>query len=121
MQTGTFPRQMRLTSPADYQQVFNDPDKCKSVDGVFTILARRNGLTHARLGLAIAAKHLKHAVSRNRVKRQIRESFRLNQLLLAGLDIVVISRVDTGKSDNKNLRKALDKHWAKIIERCENC
>ena len=120
MQTGTFTRKLRLTSPADYQQVFNDPDKCKSVDSIFTILARRNELPYARLGLAIAAKHLKHAASRNRVKRQIRESFRLNQSQLEGLDIVVISRVDTGKSDNNNLRKALDKHWAKITERCKN-
>lgn len=121
MQTGTFTRKLRLTSPADYKQVFNDPGKCKSVDNVFTILARRNGLPNARLGLAIAAKHLKHAVSRNRIKRQIRESFRLNQSQLEGLDIVVISRVDTGKNDNKNLRNALDKHWAKITERCKNC
>ena len=121
MQTGTFTRKLHLTNPADYKQVFNDPDKCKSVDCVFTILARRNGLPYARMGLAIAAKHLKHAVSRNRVKRQIRESFRLNQSQLEGLDIVVISRVDTGKNDNNNLRKALDKHWAKIIQRCKNC
>lgn len=120
MQTGPFTRKLRLTNPADYKQVFNDPDKCKSVDCVFTILARKNGLSYARMGLAIAAKHLKHAVERNRVKRQIRESFRLNQIQLTGLDIVILSRIDTVKSNNNNLRKALDKHWLKIIEKCKN-
>lgn len=42
----------------------------------------------ARLGLVVAKKVLRRAVDRNRAKRAIRESFRLNQRLPA-VDIVV--------------------------------
>ena len=45
----------------------------------------------ARLGL-IVSKKVGKAVVRNRVKRSLRESFRLQKSAYAGLDIVVIAR-----------------------------
>jgi len=118
--TGKFTRQLRLTSPSDYKEVFNDPRRFKSTDQIFLVLARKNSLPHARLGLAISAKHLKKSVDRNRVKRQVRESFRINQEKLAGLDIVVLSRIDTLRAENNNIRKSLDRHWVKMTEQCKN-
>jgi ribonuclease P protein component len=67
------------------------------------------------LGLAIAKKSLRLAVERNRVKRIVRESFRLNQHGLTGVDIVVLSRKGIASANPEKLRKSLDKHWLRII------
>ena len=44
----------------------------------------------ARLGLVVPKRVLKRAVDRNRVKRQIREAFRLARPTLPPWDIVVV-------------------------------
>jgi ribonuclease P protein component len=86
---------------------------------VFTILGHNNRKSIARLGLAIARKHIKNAVGRNRIKRLVRESFREHQSLLAGIDIVVTIRTDASRLDNETIRKNLKKHWQKLKEKCE--
>jgi ribonuclease P protein component len=53
------------------------------------ILFRQNGLLHARLGLIVPKKILSRAVDRNRVRRILREAFRLSLPDLGGLDVVV--------------------------------
>jgi len=42
-----------------------------------------------------AKKRFKLAVTRNKVKRYLREQFRLNQARLSGLDIVIIPRAQS--------------------------
>jgi len=51
-------------------------------------MAAANGLGHARLGLIVPKKIIATAVDRNRVKRLLREAFRLNQHMLGGIDVV---------------------------------
>jgi ribonuclease P protein component len=50
---------------------------------------RAAGLDSARLGLVIGKKLLKRAVDRNRVKRIVREQFRLRRAALPACDLVV--------------------------------
>jgi ribonuclease P protein component len=73
----------------------------------------------ARLGLAIAKKQLRLAVSRNRIKRLIRESFRFNQDLLSGLDIVVLTRTSVLKCSNEEIGVQLEKLWQQLVSRCK--
>ena len=57
-----------------------------------SLAAGPNGLDRPRLGLSIG-KRVGNAVARNRVKRRIREAFRLlKPTLPAGLDLVVGAR-----------------------------
>jgi len=61
------------------------------------IFYRQNGLGFSRLGLVIAKRLLSRAVDRNRAKRVLRESFRLTQHGLNGIDVVVrLKTVGTG-------------------------
>lgn len=79
------------------------------------MLARRNDRREtARLGLAIAKKHVRLAVDRNRVKRLIRESFRRQRNSLKGLDIVVLARPGIEKVDNPTLFASLQQHWQRL-------
>jgi ribonuclease P protein component len=43
----------------------------------------------ARLGLLVSRRHAARAVERNRIKRCIREAFRLEQQNLGALDVLV--------------------------------
>ncbi len=52
-------------------------------------LPRPEGDTDARLGLVIGKKLLKRAVDRNRVKRIVREQFRLRRAALPVCDLIV--------------------------------
>ncbi len=116
MNSARFTRRAKLSSKADFHKVFARP--VKSGDSCFTVLARLNTLGFARLGLAISRKSAQSAVVRNRLKRVIRESFRYHQGKLGHLDIVVIGQPQLGKHSNTMLFASLQRHWAKLIQRC---
>ena len=116
--TGCFTRQLRLLKPEDFKRVFEHG--CRSYADSLTVVAAPNGLDHPRLGLAIAKKQIKTAVARNRLKRQIRESFRQNQEALAGLDVVVMARNSAVRCTNQQIRRSLDRHWPDVVKRCSD-
>jgi ribonuclease P protein component len=52
-----------------------------------------NGLDHARLGISISRRKIRKATARNRVKRILREAFRLSKPdLPRGIDLVIVPR-----------------------------
>jgi len=65
----------------------------------------------ARLGMAIARRHARTAVERNRIKRLVRESFRTRRAELPPLDIVVMLRANTAGIENAALRAGLARLW----------
>lgn len=85
-----FPRNTRLVSQADFQHVFAGARKIANRS--FTVLVRKNSCQQARLGMAISKKIARRAVDRNRIKRQIRESFRCQGQQMDHVDIVVLGR-----------------------------
>ena len=57
------------------------------------VYAAENGLDCARLGISIGKKKVKRAVDRNRIKRLVREAFRLEKAHIpAGVDFVIVPR-----------------------------
>ncbi len=111
-----FGRELRLLKPADFKQVF-DQVEIKVPHPHLLMLVRRNGLDHPRVGLVIAKKNVKLAVHRNRIKRVIRETFRLTQDDLSGLDIVVLARRGLGELDNPDLHQLMQKQWHRLQKR----
>ncbi len=126
MDSFRFERTKRLLTAKDYQIVFASNQSFKDRD--FLILVRKQlssehieissdiTLGVPRLGLAVSKKNFKRAVDRNLIKRVIRESFRLHQQDLVGLDIVVMSRSTTNVKDSNRLHQSLTRHWAQIIK-----
>jgi ribonuclease P protein component len=115
MVTYDFDRESRLLTPSQFQSVFSKPVRFGSSH--FTILITPNKQNNNRLGLAIAKKRVKLAVQRNRIKRQVRESFRLNQHNLPEIDIVVMVKSGIDKLENREINQQLEKIWRKIIQR----
>ncbi len=70
--------------------------------------------TAARLGLAIAKKHVRRSVDRNRVKRIAREAFRISKHKLPPVDIVVLSRAGVASVERGELRAELDRLLEKL-------
>ena len=62
----------------------------------------------------IGKKSVKLSVERNRIKRQIRETFRHHQMELAGWDIVIIARKGLADLDNPELAKQFAKLWKRL-------
>ena len=87
-------------------------------DRCFTVLALSSQLDRPRLGLAISRKVARKAVTRNRIKRVIRESFRHWQTRLDSLDVVVLGRAGIATRSNSALNTALEKLWLQLIEKC---
>ena len=105
-----FPKTSRLLNAADYKAVFSNAQfkvSCRQ----FLVLANRSSGPSARIGLVIAKKNVALAVQRNRIKRQLRNTFRHKTELLDKLDLVVLARKGADKLDNKELKETIDSLW----------
>lgn len=77
----------RLTRRADFERLLREGDR-RSQSGYTFYLARREQ-GGPRLGILISRQHSAKATVRNRIKRCIREAFRLEQEKLGALDVLV--------------------------------
>ena len=81
--------------------------KGKSAAGKYLVLyCRRNGTQENRIGLTVSAK-LGHAVVRNRLRRRLREVYRLHEnQFQPGWDLVVVARSRAVNAPYQKLEKA---------------
>ena len=86
----TFPRAHRLSGSIQFDACYDA--NCRCSRGPLTVVARANGLPHSRLGLSVS-RRVGNAVARNRIKRLLRESYRLSRHVLPiGYDWVIVVR-----------------------------
>lgn len=86
--TGNFERTRRIVKTDEFSSVFRFKPVSKTDHLV--LYARPNSLPYARLGVVAAKRLASRAVTRNAVKRAVREGFRQSELLRTlGLDCVV--------------------------------
>lgn len=98
-----FARRYRLTKTDEFSSVFGFR---RAIRGKLLMLhyqPRPEGMTEPRLGLVVGKKLLKHAVDRNRLKRIVREQFRLRRASLPGVDLVVRLAVKPKPLDGKQI------------------
>lgn len=114
-----FAPQRRLRRKRDFDAIYGRGRRVAS-DAMFTMIVLRNPTLGPRLGMAVAAKIAGNAVQRNRIRRVIRESFRLQQLSLPSFDIVVGTRPPVRTATNQQLRESLRQLWPKLISVCAN-
>lgn len=114
----SFERDKRLLTPRQFKAVFDSPSG-KVPGRQLLLLARDNELEHPRLGLVIGKKNVRLAVERNRVKRLIRESFRLHQDDIGSWDIVIIARKGLAEQSSTELRKQLRRFWKRLARPIE--
>jgi ribonuclease P protein component len=85
-----FPASARLGGRVNFSAVFETGVKASA--GALTTYSRINGLGRSRLGISIG-RRVGNAVRRNRIKRLLREAYRLDQHDLPnGYDWVIVVR-----------------------------
>ena len=71
------------------------------------VYCRRNGRNTNRIGITVSNK-IGKAVQRNKIRRRIREIYRLNEeRFKRGFDIVVVARVRSRYADYRELEQAI--------------
>jgi ribonuclease P protein component len=79
-----------LRRPADFEAVYDR--RRSAADATLVVYVRENGLPHSRVGLSVSKK-FGTAVRRNRIRRLLREAYRLEKAdLPTGYDFVLIPR-----------------------------
>lgn len=87
----TLPKTALLNKPAEFQTVYRNGKRLRGKQ--FSLIFMPNGLNTNRLGISVHG--VKRAVARNRIKRIIREFYRLNrQFISPSSDIVIAVRQD---------------------------
>ena len=119
----SFRRSARLLKPTEFKRVFEQP--VVSADGYFRVFARAGEGPRSRLGMGVSRKVDSRASTRNRIRRVIRESFRLNhpfdearisEARSLARDYVVLASARAAGEKNAKLSESLSRHWD-IIDR----
>jgi len=86
----SFPKNLRLLRRSEFRGVYEGGQRRSAP--LCTLFFRSNGRSRSRLGITVPVS-VGNAVVRNRVKRRVREVFRLNRgTIPGGWDIVVNPR-----------------------------
>lgn len=110
MRTNSFSKRARLLTSNEFIFVFQQPTRIKNT-GII-LFSRINELKYPRIGLVISKKYVKHAHERNRIKRHMRETFRINQHHLSSSDfILTLYSKEILYLKNYLLIKELQKLW----------
>jgi ribonuclease P protein component len=100
-----FPKTFRLLHRSEFRRVYDEGQRRSA--SLCTVFFRPNGLPHSRLGITTPAR-LGNAVQRNRLRRRVREVFRLNRANLpGGWDLLVNPRQAVGKVPFATLQKEI--------------
>jgi len=112
----TLPSQRRLRRKSDFDAAYARGKRL--CNAFFAVTVRRNDPDAAngpRLGLAVAVRTAGSSVERNRIRRVIRESFRVHQRELPPVDIVVSARNRARDAPGPELRAALAELWNRVV------
>jgi ribonuclease P protein component len=112
-----FRQRERVKTRNDIDKIFSTGTRCTR--GCLTVIVLRNDLGYSRLGIGVSSK-LCCAVRRNRLKRLVREAYRLNKPSIpTGLDIFVLPKETDAAFDEieRDLVEAAGKACEKLEKR----
>lgn len=96
-----FPRASRLTESGEYARV---REEGRSFHGRYMVVGVSRGRKSTRVGL-VASRRVGNAVTRNRLRRRLRELVRLTMPgMVEGIWVVVVIRAAAGKANWDALR-----------------
>jgi ribonuclease P protein component len=108
----TLPPQKRIRRKSDFDAAYKRGRRFGN--GFFGVTAVLNETGGPRLGLAVAVRIAGGGVQRNRIRRIIRESFRLHQHELPAVDLVVSMRDRAREATGAELRESLSALWKSV-------
>ncbi|HYN53776.1 MAG TPA: ribonuclease P protein component [Methylotenera sp.] len=110
-----FTKPAKLIKTDEFSSVFNFRKRISAQH--LAIHYQPNTQQHARLGLVVGKKTAKLSVSRNYMRRVLREFFRLNQQNICHVDLVIRVQKKFDKVDFVQIKQEFDTLIAKINQR----
>ncbi|MDP3087624.1 MAG: ribonuclease P protein component [Methylotenera sp.] len=115
VQTYKLVKQAKMIKTDDFSSVFNFR---KRISSQYLVMHYQpNSLQHARLGLVIGKKTAKLAVSRNYMRRVLREFFRLQQHDVCHVDLIVRVQKKFNKVDFIQIKQEFNVLLEKLNQR----
>ncbi|WDV45912.1 ribonuclease P protein component [Clostridiaceae bacterium M8S5] len=98
----------KINTLKNSRQFRNVYDNGKSFSTKFLVIFYRpNGYPYNRVGIS-TTKKLGNSVTRNRIKRLIKENYRKNlDTIKTGYDIIFLARVRASRADFKDIEKSM--------------
>jgi len=112
------PKTHRLLARPEFGRVLDG--QCRASNEFFTVYGLPNERPYARLGMVVSKRFANKAVDRNRLKRIIRETFRLMSESLDGFDVVVFTKAGAIAQPNSKLQQMLTKLLDRVNKKCAN-
>ncbi len=102
----SFPKELKIRTNSEYEEIFGKSKRLNTDH--FVILFAPNSLGYPRMGLVVGKKAAPGAVERNRIKRVLREVFRLNKPLFGSMDVVFIAKKGSENLDYSLAKKEIE-------------
>lgn len=107
-----FGKEEHILKSKDFNAVYKKGRAFKREGLVLYIFA--NNLNHNRIGFSIGARNIKLATRRNRIRRLLREAYRLTKKdLRCGFDMVIVVKRDPSKLTSYHEAKSAFLRFAK--------
>ncbi len=106
------PFENRIKKRKDFEKILKEGKSLHSE--IFTVKFLENNLNQSRFGFIVSKKISKKAVTRNTVKRRLREQIRLRLLKFEkGLDVIIIAKKDIVKKKSEEIGCIIEKLFSK--------
>ena len=126
-QTLTLGKAQRLRAPADYRRVYQSKQWGGSTYYSFNVYpltpsgerlqsSDYKQQTNSLIGVTVSKKVSKSAVVRNRIKRQIKEFYRLHQDELNDAELVITAKPACAKAQDTERQQSLLELWSKVLK-----
>ena len=102
----SFPKELKIRKSSEYEEILGKSKRLSTEH--FNILCAPNELGYPRMGLVVSKKSIPGSVGRNRIKRVLREYFRLNRALFGSTDVVFVTKKGSEKLDYTLVKKELE-------------
>lgn len=110
-----FLSKQRIRRAAEFQIVFKQGKRL--FEACFVCHFLKTERDYARLGVVTNKRNCRHATDRNRIRRQIRERFRLLQHQLIGMDLVVALKSSVEKITDQEQAQCIEKLFSQLVAR----
>ncbi len=111
----SFGRKRRLADKASFAGVLSSRQRVAG--GRVALQVAANKGAQGRLGIAVAKRHVRRSVDRNRLKRMMREAFRNHPIKYLDVDLFISVRVRVASSKRSDERITLRAEIDALLEK----